>query len=259
MKELRQILYIFKDAYAVTRKITGRDYILEFPNTVTEQQLTTPSFLSSRISMFSLLCTTCLQTNPKEITLANLPDLQRRHSEIVKHRHELLKKDASKVQLLLRGESRFIALTPPVSTATVTDRQSSLLARIKAKEAARVLSQRKILSPADQKRYALLGRSCTQNGLVDLLMHMQRDKPTHLPLRKLVEMLRDSVRASGSVLGFEEAMQMVEAVEACVGEDLLRIVRMGAISSVRVAQAGMLSREDVVEKIRAERRKMDEL
>ncbi|KAK7206655.1 hypothetical protein BZA70DRAFT_309491, partial [Myxozyma melibiosi] len=231
--ELRQILGLYKDAYAVTKKSTGLDYILNFPSTITKRELTAPDFLRSRNRTFISLCAAFLQSAEKDKTIVAVPAAKLPESaspsSVVRQRQQVLKKDASQVQLLLRGESKFIPLPPPSTPGTtgptlIKDRQSSLLARIKAKQADRAtaLSQRRLLTPAEQRRFNLLGKSCAPNSAIDVILHLASQstaKPTHLPLRKLVEMIRDSVRVSGAsvagrggVLSVEEATEMVEAV-----------------------------------------------
>ncbi|KAK9240388.1 hypothetical protein V1525DRAFT_395817 [Lipomyces kononenkoae] len=259
VSDLQKILYLYPDAYRITRKLTMLDYIIEFTPNDSFYPLQDPEFLPRREQLFDTLCGDFESVPPQqEVPLHPLPASRKfttSSQNIITQRAESLRKNASDVKILLRGEN---IKTPVKTRVSVATREQQLLERIRAKQAARDEAQRSALSPAVARKCAALGRI---PAIVDVLLQLQAssrgDSVMHVLLKKIVELVRDSLRMSSVPPNADDVAEAVEALGYIVPE-WCRIVTLSAVSTVRLAGREVcgLSKEDILVKVSAEREKL---
>ncbi|KAK9487098.1 hypothetical protein V1527DRAFT_15141 [Lipomyces starkeyi] len=254
--DLQKILYLYPDAYQLTRKLTVLDYVIEYVPSEGVKTFQDPDFLSRRERLFDTLCADFETAHSQqEVPLHPLPVSQKFGNAtrtLITQRAESLRKNASDVKFLLRGEN---VKKPVFTTGTVATREQQLLERIRAKQAARDEAQKSAVSPAVVRRCAALGRI---PAIVDVLLQVQAsssgDNAMHMLLRKTVELVRDSIRASGVPPNADEVAEAVEVLGQIVPQ-WCHVVTVGAVSTVRLTgrQVCGLSREDILAKVSAQR------
>ncbi|KAK9248436.1 hypothetical protein V1506DRAFT_528949 [Lipomyces tetrasporus] len=256
--DLQKILHIYPDAYQITRKLSTPDYIIEFVPSNNIKPSQDSEFLACRERMFEILCADFEKTaDQQEVPLHPLPSSQKFGNaahRLISNR-ESLRKNASDVKILLRGEN----FKKPAFTATsVATREQNLLERIRAKQAAREEAQKFTVSPAVAGKCAALGRV---PAIVDILLQLQAgsvsDGVMHVSLRKVVELVRDSIRASGVPPSANDVTEAVEVLGQIVPQ-WCSVVTVGVVSSVKLTTREMcgLAREDILAKTCAERSRL---
>ncbi|KAK9390453.1 hypothetical protein V1515DRAFT_528575 [Lipomyces mesembrius] len=257
--DLQKILYLYPDAYQLTRKLTVLDYVIEYIPSEGIKTFQDPDFLRRRERLFDTLCADFETAHSQqEVPLHPLPASQKFGNAtraLVTRRAESLRKNASDVKFLLRGEN---VKKPVFTTASVATREQQLLERIRAKQVARDEAQKSAVSPAVARKYAALGRI---PAIVDVLLQVQAsssgDNAMHMLLRKTVELVRDSIRVSGVPPNADEVAEAVEVLGQIVPQ-WCHVVTVGAVSTVKLTgrQVCGLSREDIMAKVSAEREEL---
>ncbi|KAK9365232.1 hypothetical protein V1509DRAFT_571419 [Lipomyces kononenkoae] len=259
VSDLQKILSLYPDAYKITRKLTALDYIIEFTPRDGIDPFQDPEFLPRRENLFDTLCDVFEKAHSQqEVPLHPLPSARKftaSSQNVITQRAELLRKNASDVKILLRGEN---IKTPLSTSASVATREQQLLDRIRAKQAARDEAQRSALSPEIARKCAALGRI---PAIVDVLLQLQassgRDNVMHVLLRKMVEQVRDSLQMNAVPPNADEVAEALDVL-GHIAPEWCHIVTVSAVSTVRLAgrQVCGLSKDDILAKVSAERKKL---
>ncbi|KAK9377077.1 uncharacterized protein V1513DRAFT_166652 [Lipomyces chichibuensis] len=257
--DLQKILYLYPDAYQLTKKLTISDYVIEYVQSEGIKTFQDPDFLPRRERLFDTLCADFETAHSqREVPLHPLPASQKFGNAtrtLITQRAESLRKNARDVKLPLRGET---VKKPVFTTASVATREQQLLERIRAKQAARDEALKSAVSPAVARRCAALGRI---PAIVDVLLQVQAsssgDNAIHMLLRKAVELVRDSIRVSGVPPNADEVAEAVEVLGQIVPQ-WCHIATVGAVSTMKLTgrQVCGLSREDILAKVSAEREEL---
>ncbi|KAK9460142.1 uncharacterized protein V1516DRAFT_679038 [Lipomyces oligophaga] len=272
LEQLRKILFIWPSAYLLTRKRSGSDFLIEFyPD---HDQIQSPEFLTHRKSTFLKSCEIWLLSvdrmisKPRSIPMAGLPARplsqgQKKACEIA----SVLAKDAAQIKLLLRSEPKRRDLSMENATKSISERQSSLLDRIRAKQAAAEAAKQASnqITPENLAKSRAISRSycMTSGNLIDVLLHISRtarSQGTSLPMRKLVQTLRDksAVHSTDStpMISAEDAQESIR-ITAEIVPSLCQIVEVGQIVCVRFpANVVALDRAEIVCRLERAKKKL---
>ncbi|KAK9478811.1 hypothetical protein V1514DRAFT_367373 [Lipomyces japonicus] len=219
---LRQIMHILPNAYILLRIGKTSEFVVEFASQTQELQprYSDPQFLAIRRHAFEAKCESYVRQHPNalSIPLHDLPESRSRQNlAVTQTRSEIimsLQKNAHEVLMLARKETKIIQ-DAPRSNESVAKRQSSLLERIKLKQATKALQVANSPDPQVINQITLL---CRAKLIIDILIHLQIGAgPLGIAItsiRKVIEAVRDSLR--NQVFTENEIRQTIELLATVI-------------------------------------------